>query len=171
MQNKNREQIGTVDSFLVRPARLGDLPNLVAMRDALNALELTASPHAPIQRLSLDEFTALWGATLDDPTHCWRIVESLDQPIGFGLVYLLPKSRPLGAFIHWMYLDAAHRRAGLGRLLFDHLAAWALAQGASRIELQFIEGNLGAQQFWARMGFRPYAQKCVCYLGPAQGTT
>src|SRR5262245_52776674 len=37
--------------FLIRAARAEDLPAIVAMRDALNALELVGSPHAPIQRL------------------------------------------------------------------------------------------------------------------------
>src|SRR5262249_23561037 len=58
----------------LRPARRDDLPAIVAMRDALNALELAGSPHAPIQRLTVDEFAALWGPTFDDPRHCWRVV-------------------------------------------------------------------------------------------------
>ncbi len=144
---------GASAAFSIRPARSADLPAIVAMRDALNALELTASPHAPIQRLSVDEFAAMWGATFDDPTHCWRIAEAEAKPVGFGLLYLLPRTRPLGAFIHWLYLDPEHRCAGRGRALFDHLAEWARARDAVRIELQFIEGNEGARQFWRGWGF------------------
>jgi GNAT superfamily N-acetyltransferase len=154
------------DAIAIRPARLEDLPTLVTMRDALNALEREGCPHAPIQRLSLDEFTALWGGTLYDRQHCWRIVEQLGKPIGFALVYLLPKSRPLGAFLHWAYLQPEQRRQGLGRVLLDHLVEWMRGQGAVRIELQFIEGNEGARQFWTKVGFRPYAQRCVCYVEP-----
>jgi GNAT superfamily N-acetyltransferase len=156
------------EPYLIRPASRADLAAIVAMRDALNALELSGSPHAPIQKLSLDEFAALWGESFADPSHAWRIVEWAGQPVGFGLIYLLPKTRPLGAFIHWAYLDPAQRRAGLGKKLFDHLAGWARARGAVRIELQFIDGNEGARQFWARMGFRSYASKCVCYLKPGE---
>jgi GNAT superfamily N-acetyltransferase len=150
----------------VRPAVHGDLPAIVKMRDALNALELTGSPHAPIQRLSVDEFTTLWGSTLDDGLYCWRIIESEGKPIGFGLIYILPKSRPPAAFLHWAYLDPAHRRRGLGQLLLDHLIGWARGQGAGHIELQFIEGNEAARRFWAKTGFRPYAHKCVYYIDP-----
>jgi hypothetical protein len=33
-----------------------------------------------------------------------------------------------------------------------------------RVELQFIDGNSIAERFWTKMGFRPYARKCVKYL-------
>jgi GNAT superfamily N-acetyltransferase len=151
----------------LRSASRTDLPLLVAMRDQLNALELTGSPHAPIQRLSVEEFTAVWGHTLEDPGYCWRIVEVNGRPVGFGLIYLMtPRTQPLGAFVHWAYLDPAVRREGLGQLLLDHLLDWARRQGANRVELQFIEGNELARRFWMKVGFQPYARKCVRYLSP-----
>lgn len=170
MKPESATRVPSNDPVVIRPARVADLPAIVAMRDALNDLERSNCQHAPIQRLSLDEFTAQWGQTLDDPGHCWRIVESAGRPIGFGLIYLLPRTRPIGAFLHWAYLDAAYRGEGLGRHLFDHLVEWARSKGSKRIELQFIEGNEGGRLFWDRMGFRPYARKCVCYLEPGDAS-
>jgi GNAT superfamily N-acetyltransferase len=153
------------DEVSIRAARVGDLPVIVAMRDELNALELRGSPHAPIRHLSVAEFTALWGRTLDDPNYCWRIIEAGSEAIGYGLIYLTtPLTEPPAAFLHWAYLAESARRRGLGRELLEHLVQWARTQRADRIELQFIEGNLPAQQFWTKMGFQPYAQKCVRYL-------
>lgn len=158
-------QVPTTGPFLIRPATAADLPAIVAMRDALNALELAGSPHAPIVRLTVDEFAAVWGPTLDDPGHCWRVVEVDGRLVGFGLIFLTtPRTVPPGAFVQWAYLDPTCRRQGLGRLLFDQLSAWAQSMGANRIELQFIEGNVSAERFWAKTGFRPYARKCVKYL-------
>lgn len=135
------------------------------MRDDLNALELRGSPHAPIQRLSLAEFDAHWGATLCDPRYCWRIVELDEQPVGFGLIYLTaPLTKPALAFLHWAYLAESARRAGLGSALVENLLAWAKSQGADRVELQFIDGNVQAEAFWTQKGFRPYARKCVHQL-------
>ena len=135
------------------------------MRDELNALELTGSPHAPIQRLSVESFTALWGHTLENPNHCWRIAEVDRCPVGFGLIYLMPaKSGPPGAFLHWAYLASAHRRRGAGQQLCDELLDWAVRKGANRVELRFIDGNESAQRFWAKMGFQPFARQCVLYL-------
>src|SRR5262249_54302015 len=108
---------------------------------------------------------AMWGSTFDNPNHCWQIVEIDGRPVGFGLIYLTtPRTAPPGAYIHWAYLEENHRRSGLGRKLLDHLIDWARRQGAGRIELQFIDGNHIAERFWTKMGFRPYARKCVYYL-------
>jgi GNAT superfamily N-acetyltransferase len=146
----------------IRPATADDLPAIVAMRDALNELERSGCPHAAIQRMTLEEFSSVWGATLSSPTHCWRIVEADGRPIGFGMIYLLfPQMRSTGAFIQWAYLDPAHRRQGLGQMLLDHMLDWARAKGAKRVELQFIDGNKAAERFWDKMGFRPYTRRCV----------
>lgn len=152
-------------SIILRPATQADLPAIVAMRDELNAIELAGCPHAAIIHMSVSEFAALWGPTFDSPAHCWRVVEETGKPIGFGLVYLMkPQTRPPGAYLHWAYLAEGKRQQGTGRMLFDELLGWARSQGVSRIELQFIEGNEPARRFWSKVGFRPYAQRCVHYL-------
>jgi GNAT superfamily N-acetyltransferase len=161
---KDMEQEPLEQKAIIRPATREDLPRIVVMRDTLNNLELQGSPHAPIQRFSLEEFTAVWGATLEDPTHCWRLVEVDSEVVGFGLIYLLSKTRLPGAFIHWAYVDAQYRRTGLGQQLLDHLLTWAREQGSTRVELQFIDNNRVAENFWSKMGFQPYARKCVHYF-------
>jgi GNAT superfamily N-acetyltransferase len=155
----------TSPAATLRPATPDDLPAIVAMRDDLNVLELRGCPHASIQKLTLDQFAALWGHTFDDPAYCWRIVEVDRQPAGFGLIYLQsPRTEPPGAYIHWAYVKEGTRRRGLGQALLDDLVSWARGHGANRVELQFIEGNEIARRFWTKMGFRPYAFKCVHYL-------
>jgi GNAT superfamily N-acetyltransferase len=144
---------------------MADWPAIVAMRNDLNALELQGCPHASIQKLTLTEFQAHWGPTLDDPDYCWRIVEVVGRPIGFGLVYVVkPKVEPLAGFVHWAYLEPDQRRQGRGELLLDHLLQWARAKKVQRVELQFIDGNEIAERFWQKLGFRPYARKCVRML-------
>lgn len=151
--------------FTIRAATRDDLPAIVVMRDRLNALELAGSPHAPIQKLSLPEFTADWGGTFDSPNHRWLIVDRDARPVGFGLIYLIRQgANPPGGFIHWAYVEEECRGHGIGQALLDDMIAWARAQHANRIELQFIEGNHIAQQFWSKMGFEPFARKCVHYL-------
>jgi GNAT superfamily N-acetyltransferase len=155
---------------IIRPARADDLPAIVPMRNRLNELELAGCPHAAIVPLTLDEFAAIWGPTLDLPTHCWRVVEAAGRPVGYGLIYLAsPRTVPPGAFLHWAYLEEVYRSSGLGRQLVQTMLDWAVAQGANRIELQYIDGNVVGERFWIRMGFRPYARKCVYY--PAERKT
>lgn len=149
----------------IRPATRDDLPAIVAMRDALNVYELSGCPHASIVRMDLETFRSTWGHTFDDPGCCWRLVELDGQPAGYGCIYLTsPRLNPPIAYVQWAYLAPQSRRLGLGEKLFGELAAWARQQGAGRIELQFIDGNQLAEQFWQKMGFRPYARRCVLYL-------
>lgn len=150
--------------FLIRAAVAADLPALVTLRDALNALELAGSPHAPIQRFTVGEFAEIWEPTLADPAYCWRVVEFNARLIGFGLIYLTGQKPPPGAFLHWAYLEPAYRHQGLGQLLFQQLYAWAKSSGANRLELRYIEGNADAEQFWAKRGFKTFARQCVLYL-------
>jgi len=148
----------------IRPARASDLPAILVMRNALNVHERAGCPHASIQPLDLEEFTAIWGATIDDASHCWRIVEAAGVPVGFGLLYLIPKFKPPVGFVQWTYLDRNHRREGVGQKLLDELLGWARSKGAVRVELQYIDNNTSAERFWAKLGFQPYARKCVRYL-------
>jgi GNAT superfamily N-acetyltransferase len=151
--------------FALRAAVAADLPRIVAMRDQLNALELKGCPHASIHKLSVAQFTELWGPTLTKPDYCWRVIESAGQLIGYGLIFLTqPRTSPPAAYVQWAYLDPAHRRRGMGEKLLEEMLAWAKGQGAGRVELQFIDGNLVAESFWLKKGFQPFARKCVRYL-------
>jgi GNAT superfamily N-acetyltransferase len=152
-------------SVRIRPAAADDLPAIVAMRDRLNELERAGCAHAAIQPFTLEQFTTHWSPSMTNPNFCWRIVEAAGRPVGFGLIYLLAPQLPRSAaYIHWAYLEENQRRRGAGRLLLDELLAWARSKGASRVELQFIDGNQAAERFWTKMGFRGFARKCVRYL-------
>jgi GNAT superfamily N-acetyltransferase len=149
----------------IRPATRDDLPAIVAMRDDLNVHELTGCPHASIVRMNLETFRAAWEKSFEDPACCWRLVELDGQPAGYGCIYLTsPRLNPPIAYVQWAYLTPSCRRLGLGEKLFAELAGWARQQGAGRIELQFIDGNELAEKFWMKMGFQPYARRCVLYL-------
>ena len=154
-----------LDSIAIRPARLDDLPAIVTMRDTLNRLELSGCQHAAIVPLTLEKFAAIWGSSFDSPNHCWRVAEANGRLVGFGLIYLLsPRTEPPGAYVHWAFVEEPYRRHGLGKKLLDDLLDWARQQGAGRVELQFIDGNVRAERFWTKMGFRPFARKCVYYF-------
>jgi GNAT superfamily N-acetyltransferase len=154
-----------VPTVTLRPARARDLPAIVAMRDQLNDLERSGCPHAAIVPLTLDQFTAIWGPTFDSPTHCWQVIEGEGKLVGFGLIYLsTQRPAPLAAYIHWAYVEKEFRRSGVGQMLLKSLLKWARDRRAERVELQFIDGNGIAEKFWTKMGFQPFARKCVKYL-------
>lgn len=50
-------------------------------------------------------------------------------------------------------VGAAHRRAGLGRRLVEHVLAWAADEGMRRVTLLADKDNTPAQAFYRRLGF------------------
>jgi GNAT superfamily N-acetyltransferase len=54
-----------------------------------------------------------------------------------------------------------HRGAGAGRLLVEHVLAWARAEGMSRATLLADRGNGPALAFYQRLGFQTSAMKVL----------
>jgi len=64
------------------------------------------------------------------------------------------------ATVGHLYVDAAHRRSGLGRRLFEAIAAWALAQdGVSHFEMPVLAADPEAVHFWQAIGFSPFIER------------
>ncbi len=55
-------------------------------------------------------------------------------------------------------VDAAHRRQGVARELFEFMRADARARGFARMELDVWSFNAGAVEFYEAMGFAAYRQ-------------
>jgi GNAT superfamily N-acetyltransferase len=57
------------------------------------------------------------------------------------------------AWVEDVIVDARHRGRGVGKLLFQHMIAFAHREGLLRLTLLTDGGNLDAQRFYARFGF------------------
>ncbi|MEJ2645691.1 MAG: GNAT family N-acetyltransferase [Gammaproteobacteria bacterium] len=82
------------------------------------------------------------------------------------------------AIMHFGFEDArlnllavrpAYRRQGLGRLLLQWLEESALVAGVSVVYLEARAGNVGAQAFYGRLGYRTVAQLPGYYRGLEAG--
>jgi GNAT superfamily N-acetyltransferase len=61
------------------------------------------------------------------------------------------KCRP-GLYLEDLYVQPAHRGAGLGKALLRHLGALALARGCGRFEWSVLDWNANAIAFYQQMG-------------------
>jgi GNAT superfamily N-acetyltransferase len=59
------------------------------------------------------------------------------------------------AHIFLLYVDAVHRRRGIGAALVRYAEAWARARGDRQLGLQVFQVNQPARNLYAKLGFQP----------------
>ena len=126
-------------SFLIRPARAGDV--------------------ASIGRWTQDTFS--WGDYVPEMMSSWLVeadslvivsVDADDIPIGLSRVQLLS---PAEAWLSATRVHPDHRRSGMGMAMNDHAVEWARSRGALIARLVIEESNEAARGQVLRSGYRP----------------
>ena len=106
-----------------------------------------------------DGYAWFLGEQLKDDVNVIVLVADLQADV-VGYVYagLEPVSwkelRDACGFIHDIVVDERGRRKGVATKLMDAAMAWLKEKGAPRVVLWTAEQNEGAQQLFARLGFR-----------------
>jgi len=57
-----------------------------------------------------------------------------------------------------MAVTKKYQRQGIGRMIIDALRRWYSDKDVDRIELKYLTSNKSAEEFWTKMGFKPYLQ-------------
>ncbi len=87
------------------------------------------------------------------------VAEEAGRIIGYALA-TIGRAEPLfkvayfGEIVDFM-VTSAHRRHGVGRLLYAHVNSWFKARGINYVELRASIFNEESNPFWRRMGFTP----------------
>lgn len=82
------------------------------------------------------------------------IIEHAGTPIGLALYYFnfsTFMARP-GLYLEDIYVDPAHRGAGIGKAVFRVLAGRALDQGCARMEWSVLDWNAPSIAFYRSLG-------------------
>jgi ribosomal protein S18 acetylase RimI-like enzyme len=79
---------------------------------------------------------------------------ALDGAMACGIAgsFLVPDD-PSRAQLISMWTAPSHRRLGVGRMLVDSVAAWALRRGATVLQLMVTSSNAPAMIFYQLLGF------------------
>ena len=81
-----------------------------------------------------------------------------DTPIGYGLAFdvaehpFMPEWQRSG-YITQFFVQAEHRRHGVGELLLDSITDWFTSRGITNVLLNVSLDNEVAQRFWEKHGF------------------
>lgn len=67
-----------------------------------------------------------------------------------------------GLYLEDLYVQPAHRGAGIGKALLQHLGALAVARGYGRFEWSVLDWNSNAIRFYEKMGATVMTEWQIC---------
>ena len=146
--------------FIVRAATRADLPAL----GRLGALLLRAHYEFDRQRFIApgddveDGYAWFLGTQLRQKDVAIFVADRGGEVLGYIYAGIEPHSwkelRDEAGFIHDVVVDERGRRSGMATALLTQAMAWLRERGVPRVVLWTAEQNAGAQQVFARLGFR-----------------
>jgi GNAT superfamily N-acetyltransferase len=134
------------------PPVYGDGIRFAAGRDADQIAALLTQLGYPHDR---DETVARLLAWTAEPEGEVLVAEAGGEVAGFAAVHRVPYFERPGAFARVVALsvDAAYRRAGLGRRLMAAVEAWAAVRGCVDVEVTSLRSRDDAHDFYAALGY------------------
>ena len=138
-------------------ATAADLPALVKLLGALFTQEADFSPDTAKQLAALR-------LILDHPEIGRLFVLRIDDRVAGMANALVTVSTAEGGrvvLLEDVIVERGLRGRGYGRSLVEHVFAWAVAEGMTRVTLMTDADNHAAQQFYARLGFMPSAMQVL----------
>lgn len=149
---------GTSDltnSAHVRRATMADLPRLTLLFEAYRAFY-----RAPPSQAGARDFLAQRIARGESVVFVAEVAATPHGCVGFVQLYPSFSSLALARteILNDLYVEPAHRRAGVGLALVGAAIAHARSRGAARLELATEHGNAGALALYRSLGFEPDAE-------------
>ena len=131
----------------IRPAEPADVELIFSL-----IVELAEYERAPEQVTGTPQLlnAALFG---EQPSAEAVIAELDGEPVGFALfhsTFSTWECRP-GLWLEDLYVPPEHRRGGIGRALFAHVAAIAVDRGCARLEWAALDWNEPALGFYRKL--------------------
>jgi GNAT superfamily N-acetyltransferase len=127
-------------------------------------LEVTQATRDPMLAASGDSFIANWMSWfqvhVDRETGLVLFGENPD-PVGFIAAYVSPpifgsEVFPLVGVIGLWWVDAGHRRHGIGRALLDQAETWLREGRMHFVETHYMTSARSAETLWKSAGYEPY---------------
>jgi GNAT superfamily N-acetyltransferase len=162
-----------MDSFIIRPAEVADLPLLEADVAALFA-EDSAVRDATISQDWPARHARPWlEAQMDDEHRVLLTARGTDHA-GY-LAAEVREANPMRtvrvAVLVSMYVRPSARSQGAGSALVTAFRSWAVAQGAERMSVTAYAANTDALRFYQRQGFEPHETHLAAAAGSADAGT
>ena len=149
----------------VRKATTDDYNSLCELFDEIDALHRDKLPHI-FQKPSgaAREQDYYSGLIVDENVALW-VAEVGEKLVGF--VHAIVRDTPaMPVFVPRRYaivdsvvVKSGFQNHGIGKILMDKMQEWAIAKGATSIELNVYEFNETAITFYERLGYQTFSRK------------
>jgi GNAT superfamily N-acetyltransferase len=137
--------------FVLRDARPADCGDIARLVRALAEYEKLADE---AQATAEDFHRALFA----EPARAWAALAIVDgAAVGLALWFYNFSTfvGRAGLYVEDVFVEPAHRGAGIGRAFFRMMAARAVAEGCGRMEWSVLDWNTPAVEFYRAMGAEP----------------
>lgn len=144
--------------MIIRPAVPADATAIAAIHVASwQAAYAGQLPEDFLRGLSVADRRQVWEQRLTAPRQRSRIFVVTAEGVVLGFAAAGPShdddATADTAQLHAIYLDPAHWRRGLGRLLHDHVIAALREEGYRLATLWVLGTNVSAREFYGRAGW------------------
>lgn len=150
-------------SAQVRPAQAGDAAGVFQAWEALRKHYAALDPRIVPAPVSPEEFEDAFAERLAIATSAAFVAVEEHAVVGF-ISGIIEQNQPdrlpeRHATVGHLFVDPAHRRDGIGRKLFEALAAWARSQEVAHFEMPVLAADREAGKFWQSIGFTPFIER------------
>jgi ribosomal protein S18 acetylase RimI-like enzyme len=160
----------------VREATADDYGSMCELFNEIDALHRDHLPRIFQQPPGAPREKDYYLGLLADENVALLVAESGSDLVGY--VHAIIKDAPAFPILvprRYAVVDAVVVRSGsqfhgIGRRLMDEVQAWAIAKGATSIELNVYEFNEPAISFYERLGYRTLSRKMSKELGKDRAT-
>ncbi|HEX4231965.1 MAG TPA: GNAT family N-acetyltransferase [Bryobacteraceae bacterium] len=137
--------------LIIRPAVAGDTPLMLSL-----IRELAEYERSPESAVATEDDLLQQGFGPQPRFHC-VIAEWDGDPAGFALYFcnFSTWTGRAGIYLEDLFVRPVHRRKGIGKELFRHLAAKTQEENLSRLVWQVLNWNQLAIDFYLSLGAAP----------------
>lgn len=149
----------------VRKATTDDYDALCVLSDEIDALHRDHLPHIFQKPNGAAREYDYYSELIADENVALFVAEAGENLVGF--VHAILRDTPAFpvfvprhyAIVESIVVKARFQNHGIGRMLMDNMQEWAIAKGATSIELNVYEFNENAIFFYERLGYQTISRK------------
>jgi len=160
----------------VRKAAADDYNALCELFDEVDSLHRDNLPHLFQKPDGAAREPDYYAGLMKDENVALFVAESGKKLVGF--VHAIVRDTPAFpvfiprryAIVDGIVVKAGFRNRGIGRTLMNQMQEWAIAKGATSIELNVYDFNEAAISFYERLGYQTFSRKMSKALKKNQTT-